>query len=153
MHPLCCISLESTTAGMGDQSPEVTTLSRTRSLPASLAGGGSEGNVGRRTAGSESTVAGVLYKWTNYGKGWRSRWFMLRNGVLSYAKIPRPESLNLFTPPNDDVRFIGQISTNRLSRVENTSSSSSSSASSKRKHSKTVAIVHLKVKKKKGHRF
>ncbi|XP_062074072.1 oxysterol-binding protein-related protein 2A [Humulus lupulus] len=140
MHPLCCISLEGTTPGIGDQSPEVSTLSRTRSLPASLAAlsGRSGNNAGMRTPGSEATVAGVLYKWTNYGKGWRSRWFMLRNGVLSYAKIRRPESLSLLTPPNDDVRFIGEISTNRLSRME-------SSASGRRKHHKTVAIVHLKI--------
>ncbi|KAL5551153.1 hypothetical protein UlMin_001329 [Ulmus minor] len=135
MHPLCCISLEST-PGIGDQSPEFT-LSRTRSLPASFAAvnGGSEGNAGR-VPGSEATVAGVLFKWTNYGKGWRSRWFMLRNGVLSYAKIRRPETLNLLTP-NDDVRFIGEISTNRLSRME--------SGSGRKKHQKTVAIVHLKI--------
>jgi hypothetical protein len=32
-------------------------------------------------------VAGVLHKWTNYGRGWRERWFSLRDGVLSYSKI------------------------------------------------------------------
>ena len=139
MHPLCCITLEST-PGIGDQSPEAM-LSRTRSLPACLAGvsGGSEGNAGR-PPGSEGTVAGVLYKWTNYGKGWRSRWFLLRSGVLSYAKIRRPESLNLLTP-YDDVRFIGEISTNRLSRMD----SGSGSGSARRKQQKTVGIVHLKV--------
>nr|XP_015876615.2 oxysterol-binding protein-related protein 2A isoform X1 [Ziziphus jujuba var. spinosa]XP_048320487.1 oxysterol-binding protein-related protein 2A isoform X1 [Ziziphus jujuba var. spinosa] len=136
MHPLCCISLEST-PGIGDQSPEVT-LSRTRSLPASLAAvsAGSVGGNAGRPPGSENNVAGVLYKWTNYGKGWRSRWFLLRNGVLSYAKIRRPESLNFLTP-NDDVRLIGEISTNRLSRME--------SGSARRKQQKTVGIVHLKI--------
>ncbi|XP_024019607.1 oxysterol-binding protein-related protein 2A isoform X2 [Morus notabilis] len=130
MHPLCCISLESA-AGIGDQSPEM--LSRTRSLPASLAGG-SRSEMNAAAAAAEATVAGVLYKWTNYGKGWRSRWFMLRNGVLSYAKIRRPEitALNLFTP-NDDVRFIGEISSNRLSARRN------------KPHKKSVAIVHLKI--------
>lgn len=93
MHPLCCISLES--PGIGDQSPDMW-LSRTRSLPASSVSGfcGSEGNA----QGSEGRVAGVLYKWTNYGKGWRSRWFLLKNGVLSYSKIRRPEYLNLLPP-------------------------------------------------------
>lgn len=68
MHPLCCITLES--GGIGDQSPEASSLSRTRSLPASMAtmSVGSDGNAGRPT-GSEATVAGVLHKWTNYGKG------------------------------------------------------------------------------------
>lgn len=132
MHPLCCISLES--PGIGDQSPDMW-LSRTRSLPASSVSGfcGSEGNA----QGSEGRVAGVLYKWTNYGKGWRSRWFLLKNGVLSYSKIRRPEYLNLL-PPTDDVRLIGEISTNRLSRMD--------SGGFKRKQQKDVGIVHLKVK-------
>ncbi|KAG8659425.1 oxysterol-binding protein-related protein 2A isoform X2 [Manihot esculenta] len=132
MHPLCCISLES--PGIGDQSPEAS-LTRARSLPAGFSGG-SDGNVGRITAGSEATVAGVLYKWTNYGKGWRSRWFLLKNGVLSYSKIRRPENLNLLTP-SDDVRLIGEISTNRLSRMD--------SGSYRRKQQKSVGIVQLKI--------
>lgn len=132
MHPLCCISLES--PGIGDQSPDAS-LTRARSLPAGFSGG-SDGNAWRLPLGSDSTVAGVLYKWTNYGKGWRSRWFLLKNGVLSYSKIRRPENLNLL-PPSDDVRLIGEISTNRLSRMD--------SGSYRRKHHKTVGIVHLKV--------
>ncbi|KAG2677591.1 hypothetical protein I3760_12G104700 [Carya illinoinensis] len=134
LHPLCCISLESPSGSLGDQSAEVaaSSLSRARSLPASLASvpGRSDGNAGR----SEATVAGVLHKWTNYGKGWRSRWFLLRNGVVSYAKIRYPENLNLLTPTTDDVRLIGEISTNRLSRMD----------SGRRRHGKTVGIVHLK---------
>ncbi|MBA0858093.1 hypothetical protein Goshw_021424 [Gossypium schwendimanii] len=133
MHPLCCISLES--LGIGDQSPEVT-LTRTRSMPAKALFGSETGNAGRLMAGgSEGTVAGILYKWTNYGKGWRSRWFLLRNGMLSYSKTRRPETLNLPSP--DDVRLIGDNSTNRLSRID--------SCSGRRKNQKTVGIVHLKI--------
>ncbi|XP_021823892.1 oxysterol-binding protein-related protein 2A isoform X9 [Prunus avium] len=137
MHPLCCITLES--AGLDDQSPEIS-LSRTRSLPASLAKAplGSDTNASGRPAGSETTVAGVLHKWTNYSKGWRSRWFLLRNGVLSYAKIRRPETLSLLTP-NDDVRLIGEISTHRLSRID------SGTGRRNNKPPKTVGIVHLKI--------
>lgn len=139
LHPLCCISLESScnTPRIGDQSPDAT-LSRTRSLPVRLAvvSSGSEANVDRSASGSDATVAGVIHKWTNYSKGWRSRWFLLRNGVLSYAKIRRSESLNLLTP-SDDVKLIGEISTNRLSRMD--------SGSARRKHQKNVGIVHLKV--------
>jgi len=29
---------------------------------------------------------GQLLKWTNYMKGYRSRWFLLQNGFLSYYK-------------------------------------------------------------------
>ncbi|KAL6280087.1 hypothetical protein ACE6H2_016968 [Prunus campanulata] len=137
MHPLCCITLE--TAGLDDQSPEIS-LSRTRSLPASLAKAplGSDTNASGRPAGSETTVAGVLHKWTNYSKGWRSRWFLLRNGVLSYAKIRSPETLSLLTP-NDDVRLIGEISTHRLSRIDSGTGRRNS------KPPKTVGIVHLKI--------
>ncbi|KAJ4839976.1 Oxysterol-binding protein- protein 2A [Turnera subulata] len=133
MHPLCCITLES--PGFGDESPEDAVLTRARSSPACLCGG-SEGNAARAQPGSEATVAGVLHKWTNYGKGWRSRWFMLKNGVLSYSKLRRPENLNLLAPA-DDVRLIGEITTSRLSRMDN--------GSCRRKPPKTVGIVHLKI--------
>ncbi|XWS38537.1 hypothetical protein CRYUN_Cryun19dG0139800 [Craigia yunnanensis] len=133
MHPLCCISLEG--PGIGDQSPEFS-LTRARSMPAGTLSGSETCNVAMlMTGGSEGTVAGILYKWTNYGKGWRSRWFLLRNGVLSYSKIRRPETLNLPSP--DDVRLIGDISSIRLSRMD--------SCSGRRKHPKTLGIVHLKV--------
>ncbi|KAI5594871.1 hypothetical protein BDE02_03G099700 [Populus trichocarpa] len=132
MHPLCCISLES--SEVRSQSPDAT-LTRARSLPETFFGG-SNGNVGRTEAGSKATVAGVLYKWTNYGKGWRSRWFLLKNGVLSYSKIRRPpESINL----GDDVRLIGEISTNRLLRLD------SRGGSGRQKLQKTVGLVHLKI--------
>ncbi|XP_022639155.1 oxysterol-binding protein-related protein 2A isoform X2 [Vigna radiata var. radiata] len=130
MHPLCCISLESPGIGSDSPEPEAAALSRTRSLPA----GGSDG-IARR--GSEDTVAGVLYKWTNYGKGWRSRWFLLRNGVLSYAKICWPENLNLLSPV-DEVRLIGEVTANRLAR---------DAATIRRKSHKppsSSAVVHLK---------
>ena len=32
----------------------------------------------------------ILYKWVNYGKGWRPRWLVLQDGVLSYFKIHGP---------------------------------------------------------------
>ncbi|KAK4557901.1 hypothetical protein RGQ29_007595 [Quercus rubra] len=137
MHPLCCISLESPGGSIRDQSPEPplsASLLRARSLPATATAGGSDGNAGR----SEATVAGVLYKWTNYGKGWRSRWFRLRNGVLSYTKIRRTENLNLLmSPASDDVTLIGEISANRLSRLD--------SSGRRKHHQKTVGIVHLKI--------
>lgn len=147
MHPLCCISVD--TFGIGacggdeDKSKDeaaALALSRTKSMPASLAAfsDGSDGNVIKRPpAGSKSAVAGVLHKWTNYGKGWRSRWFFLRNGVLSYAKIRRPENLNLLAP-YDDVRLIGDVSSNRIPRGDE-------KAGGRRKHQKAVGVVHLKV--------
>lgn len=141
MHPLCCISLESPGIGSDSPEPDTAALSRTRSLPA----GGSD-RIGR-FRGSEATVAGVLYKWTNYGKGWRSRWFLLRNGVLTYAKIRCPENLNLLSPI-DDVRLIGDVTTNRLARMDRDYSNAM-----RRKHHKpsssssSPSVVHLKVMK------
>ncbi|XP_006355481.1 oxysterol-binding protein-related protein 2A isoform X1 [Solanum tuberosum] len=116
MHPLCCITLE--TPEIGDQSPEPTLL-RTGSA---VVYSGSDINAGGSDVGG---VAGILYKWTNYHKGWRSRWFTLRNGILSYSKNRRPDHLT-----GDDIRLIGKLPDSNPSR---------------RKHGKSVGIVHLKV--------
>lgn len=139
MHPLCCISLESPGIGSHSPEPDAAALSRTRSLPAC----GSD-RICRR--GSEATVAGVLYKWTNYGKGWRSRWFLLRNGVLSYAKIRSPENLNLFSPI-DDVRLIGDVTANRLARMDRDAGNAVRRKNHKPSSSSSSppTVVHLKV--------
>ncbi|KAG8362689.1 hypothetical protein BUALT_Bualt05G0074200 [Buddleja alternifolia] len=123
MHPLCCITLES--PAIGDGSPEPTLL-RTGSA-VNFSGGGSD-RGGSDAVSSSTSVAGILYKWTNYGKGWRSRWFTLRNnGVLSYSKTRRPDA----PPPGNDVLLIGSATGNRRS--------------GSRKQSKSVGIVHLKI--------
>lgn len=136
LHPLCCITLESpqTLDDDGDDANKPPpNLARSRSLPAtSLTCGGSN----RRSVTTAGSVAGILYKWTNFSKGWRSRYFLLRNGILSYSKIRRPENLNLLSS-SDDVRLIGNISADRLSRMD--------SCSGRRKQEKSVGIVHLKV--------
>ncbi|GMQ04966.1 hypothetical protein CsSME_00050187 [Camellia sinensis var. sinensis] len=125
MHPLCCITLES---------PEIGDQSRIRSgIPMAMVSGGSDGNA----SGSVASFAGVLYKWTNFGKGWRSRWFLLRNGVVSYSKILMPETLACF-PAGEDVRLIGDVSSGRLSRLD--------SSGGRRKNHKTLGIVNLKVR-------
>ncbi|KAJ0605259.1 putative oxysterol-binding protein [Helianthus annuus] len=135
MHPLCCITLES--SPIGDTSPEVTTaLSRACSVADLRSDVNAFGftSSGSDSGAGSSGYAGVLCKWTNYGKGWRSRWFVLRNGVLSYSKIHRPENLTA----GDDVRFIGDVSVGRLKRLNSCGSRSN-------KHQKSVGIVHLKI--------
>ncbi|RWW20225.1 hypothetical protein BHE74_00043519 [Ensete ventricosum] len=61
-------------------------------------------------------VSGVLNKWVNYGRGWRLRWFVLQDGVLSYYKIHGPDRIEL--APDDDLssKVIGEESFRRISR-------------------------------------
>eukprot|EP00041_Stephanoeca_diplocostata_P028839 m.834430 g.834430 ORF g.834430 m.834430 type:complete len:800 (-) comp23448_c0_seq3:368-2767(-) len=40
----------------------------------------------RRSSGPSTEKSGFLLKWTNYMKGYRERWFVLKNGVLSYYR-------------------------------------------------------------------
>ncbi|PWA64430.1 Oxysterol-binding protein [Artemisia annua] len=142
MYPLCCISLESSEIG-DDNSPDqiattTTTLSRSCSIPdmrSDVIASGWPSSGSDSGHGNTSSFAGVVHKWTNYGKGWRSRWFVLRNGVVSYSKILLPENL----APGDDVRFIGDVSSSRLKRLN--------SCGSRRitKPQKSVGVVHLKI--------
>ncbi|KAJ1946098.1 hypothetical protein GGF37_001356, partial [Kickxella alabastrina] len=44
------------------------------------------GSTRAAPSGSAPHLSGVLYKWTNYVGGWKSRWFALSGGVLSYYK-------------------------------------------------------------------
>ncbi|XP_072987036.1 oxysterol-binding protein-related protein 2A-like isoform X2 [Typha latifolia] len=71
MHPLCCIAIDF--PGFGSRSPAEPPQDEGRERPLVTC----------------AAVEGVLYKWTNYGKGWRPRWFSLRDGVLTYSKIRR----------------------------------------------------------------
>ncbi|XP_044493941.1 oxysterol-binding protein-related protein 1D-like [Mangifera indica] len=54
-----------------------------------------------------ASVAGILYKWVNYGKGWRSRWFVLEDGVLSYYKIHGPNKILMSPARDNSVKVIG----------------------------------------------
>ncbi|KAK1378261.1 oxysterol-binding protein-related protein 2A [Heracleum sosnowskyi] len=121
MHPLCCITLDN--SPIGDHSPDLPISD----VPQLL----SDGNAGSESA---SCFAGVLYKWTNYGKGWRSRWFILRNGVISYSKL-RVENRDVLSS-GDDVRIIGDASSGRLSRLNSSGGS--------KVQTKPPGIVHLK---------
>ncbi|XP_071919134.1 oxysterol-binding protein-related protein 2A-like isoform X1 [Coffea arabica] len=130
MYPLCCIPLESNSPSAIDEGPVEPTLLRTGSAVIN----GSDANA--RGSDSAVSVAGLLYKWTNYHKGWRSRWFTLRNGVLSYTKSrTRPENLSSASAAADDLILIGGDFNKRHS-----------SGSGRRKHgNKSAGIVHLKI--------
>jgi hypothetical protein len=45
-------------------------------------------NLGENPLGGKESreMKGYLKKWTNYTSGWKLRWFVLEEGVLSYYK-------------------------------------------------------------------
>ncbi|KAL5218064.1 hypothetical protein ABZP36_018748 [Zizania latifolia] len=89
-------------------------------------------------------ISGVLYKWVNYGRGWRPRWFALHDGVLSYYKIHGPDRIVLSRETERGAKVIGEDSLRRLSR-RSTSSSSSSHSNGHHLPRKPVGEIHLKV--------
>ncbi|KAI3442722.1 uncharacterized protein J3R85_000979 [Psidium guajava] len=82
-------------------------------------------------------ISGILNKWVNYGKGWRPRWFVLQDGVLSYYKIHGPDRIVVNQETEKGSKVIGEESLRRISRP------STSGQSQLRR--KPVGEVHLKV--------
>ncbi|KAI3673077.1 hypothetical protein L6452_39187 [Arctium lappa] len=79
-------------------------------------------------------VSGILLKWVNCAKGWRPRWFLLQDGVLSYYKIHGPDKI-VFTKETDKgCRVIGS----RLSHNRH-------HVSPHHLHRKPLGELHLKV--------
>ncbi|XP_019417292.1 PREDICTED: oxysterol-binding protein-related protein 1C-like [Lupinus angustifolius] len=64
-------------------------------------------------------ISGVLHKWVNYGKGWRPRWFVLQDGVLSYYKIHGPDKIIVNSETEKGSKVIGEESVRRISRKSN----------------------------------
>ncbi|XP_058191629.1 oxysterol-binding protein-related protein 1C-like isoform X2 [Rhododendron vialii] len=83
-----------------------------------------------------SGISGVLYKWVNYGKGWRPRWFVLQDGVLSYYKIHGPDKIVVSLETEKGSRVIGEDSLRRISRRK---------TGGTQLRRKPVGEVHLKV--------
>ncbi|KAK9119920.1 hypothetical protein Scep_018013 [Stephania cephalantha] len=106
----------------------------------------SEGRDGKRSSGSGAgavagvSVAGILYKWVNYGKGWRSRWFVLEDGVLSYYKVHGPDKISMSPAREKSVKVIGEES---LRYMRKASWANGLYGSSKRW--KPFGEIHLKV--------
>ncbi|KAL0314268.1 UNVERIFIED_CONTAM: Oxysterol-binding protein-related protein 1C [Sesamum angustifolium] len=93
-------------------------------------------------------ISGILYKWVNYGKGWRRRWFVLQDGVLSYYKIRGPDGIVVNQETEKGSRVIGEESMRRIMRQHSNhhhnhhrSGSGISSPNSR----KPIGEVHLKV--------
>ncbi|GAA5910494.1 OSBP family protein [Sporobolomyces salmoneus] len=65
-----------------------------QALSAASAQGGSVGTGGGggpSSGGKQPVMRGYLSKWTNMARGWRSRWFVLDNGMLSYYRTQEDE--------------------------------------------------------------
>ncbi|KAF7834098.1 oxysterol-binding protein-related protein 1B-like [Senna tora] len=67
-------------------------------------------------------ISGILYKWVNYGRGWRPRWFVLHDGVLSYFKIHGPNKLVLNSEVQKGSMVIGEESLRRIASNRNSPS-------------------------------
>ncbi|VAI01494.1 unnamed protein product [Triticum turgidum subsp. durum] len=102
-------------------------------------------------------ISGVLYKWVNYGRGWRPRWFALSDGVLSYYKIHGPDRIDLSRDTDRGAKVIGEDSLRRLARPSATPAPSSSSSAAPHSNGhhhhhhhhhtprKPLGEIHLKV--------
>ncbi|KAJ4715143.1 Oxysterol-binding protein-related protein like [Melia azedarach] len=80
-------------------------------------------------------IAGILHKWVNYGRGWRPRWFVLKDGVLSYYKIHGPNKIIVNEDTEKGSEVIGEVSIKRMSR----------NANSESRQRVPVGEIHLKV--------
>ncbi|KAL9245525.1 hypothetical protein vseg_019169 [Gypsophila vaccaria] len=98
------------------------------------------------TAMVRSGICGVLYKWINYGKGWKLRWFVLQDGVVSYYKISRPDKIDpISLGLENGFKVIGGDSIRRLNRRKSRLSSATSAVSSAQVGRRPVGEIHLKV--------
>ncbi|CAN6281729.1 unnamed protein product [Urochloa humidicola] len=87
-------------------------------------------------------ISGILYKWVNYGRGWRPRWFVLQDGVLSYYKIHGPDRIVLSRETERGAKVIGEDSLRRLNRP---STSSSTHSNGHHQPRNPIGEIHLKV--------
>ncbi|XP_045814238.1 oxysterol-binding protein-related protein 1C-like isoform X1 [Trifolium pratense] len=82
-------------------------------------------------------ISGILQKWVNYGRGWRHRWFVLQDGVLSYYKIHGPDKIVINPETEKGFKVIGDESMRIISRNRNSHHS--------QHQRKAFGEIHLKV--------
>ncbi|KAG2389862.1 Oxysterol-binding protein-related protein [Vigna angularis] len=152
MHPFCCVSVVS------DHSSPVTLdmppiPAAPRSDPAHRTGQAlhsltncGEGGRGHPLPAAVDVrikdlvgngISGILHKWVNYGKGWRTRWFVLQDGVLSYYKIHGPDKIIVNSETEKGSKVIGEESGRLISRNRNSNHVD--------RRRKPVGEIHLKV--------
>ena len=102
---------------------------------------------GNGSVGAGGGVAGIMYKWTHYGKGWRARWFELEDGVLSYYKIHGPDKIVMNPAREKGVRVIGEESVRYIRKASFGGSSNKlgAGAGAASRPCKPFGEVHLKV--------
>ncbi|KAF3776544.1 Oxysterol-binding protein-related protein 1C [Nymphaea thermarum] len=64
-------------------------------------------------------ISGILQKWVNYGKGWRPRWFVLQDGVVSYYKIHGPDKIQVNQETVKGSKVIGEESQRWMCKQKN----------------------------------
>ncbi|KAL2977419.1 hypothetical protein AAZX31_13G067300 [Glycine max] len=158
MHPFCCVSAVSDNSspapfaapaiampplpGRSDSAP------RHAQLHLCLSNGGVSGRASLPPAPAAvdvrindlvgNGISGILHKWVNYGKGWRPRWFVLQDGVLSYYKIHGPDKIVVNSETEKGSKVIGDESARMISRNRN-----SNHAVNHRR--KPLGEIHLKI--------
>ncbi|CAA2986500.1 oxysterol-binding protein-related protein 1C-like [Olea europaea var. sylvestris] len=91
-------------------------------------------------------ICGLLYKWVNYGKGWRPRWFVLQDGVLSYYKVHGPDKIVINQETEKGSRVIGEEWIKRILRHHrHHHHKHGGNGGSSSKSRKPFGEVHLKV--------
>ncbi|KAG9129304.1 hypothetical protein Leryth_015694 [Lithospermum erythrorhizon] len=151
MHPFCCISSINNEQKKHHHHQEVSTVPASppgpvlaKFLDMPEPGPPSTAKVSNDQAalikineliGNE--ISGILYKWVNYGKGWRPRWFVLQDGVLSYYKIHGRHRIVVNQETEKGGAVIGERSFRRISRSDRFESRSL--------HWRPFGEVHLKV--------
>ncbi|XP_074576443.1 oxysterol-binding protein-related protein 1D-like isoform X1 [Curcuma longa] len=101
-----------------------------------------ESGEGRGGSGN-GVVAGVIWKWVNYGKGWRSRWFVLQDGVFSYYKVHGPDRISVGSAGRESgVRVVGEESLRRMKKEQQLGMGSGGNPGQRWK---PFGEVHLKV--------
>lgn len=130
MHPFCCASpipvspaaanhhhSFSSPAPLEPMSPPPPPPARSRSLSANASASLSlRASFRDALLPTHHEISGILYKWVNYGKGWRPRWFVLQDGVLSYYKIHGPDRIDLNPETEKGSLVIGEESHKRINR-------------------------------------
>ncbi|KAJ0753777.1 putative oxysterol-binding protein [Helianthus annuus] len=156
MHPFCCVPADHTNNSM-PSTPNYHILNNNYNYTTTNNNNNnrvSDSVRMRLTSGDQRDVkindivgdgiSGVLNKWVNYGKGWRPRWFVLQDGVLSYYKIHGPDKIVVSKETEKGARVIGDESFRRLSR-HRSSGFNGVAVASNRGYRKPVGEVHLKV--------